>query len=130
MPYLFVSYLPALSITIIIESFIILPRFRTHYDNLGKLVLNFLLINCITNLSLNTLVLIFGIHYFTLGLELIIPIIEAYMFKYAGVTQNRKSILITCFIANLLSFIIGIFVFQYLAPLFQTQPISLIEDFI
>lgn len=127
MSNLFIPYLIALITTIIIESFIILPCFRSHYDNFRKLVINFILINCITNLSLNILVLIFNINLFTLALELIIPVAEAYMFEYAGVNRRRSTIVTICFIANILSFIIGIFIFGYLGLAFAPQPMPLIN---
>lgn len=122
MTELIFSYLLALIVTLIIESLIIFPCFRSHCDNLRKLAINFLLINAITNLSLNILVGIFGVSTFALLLELIIPLVEARMFRYAGVTGKRRFIVIICYIANLLSFAIGYYLFVAVA--FATRPSS------
>lgn len=117
------TLLLALGATILMESIIILPCFRSHCESFGKLTINFVLINCITNLSLNIIVHIFGIGHYILILELLIPIIEAYMFRYAGVTRSGKAIFATCFAANLLSFIVGIFIFESIAAALQPRPL-------
>ena len=49
------------------------------------------------------------------------------MFKYAGVNRRRSTIVTICFIANILSFIIGIFIFGYLGFAVAPQSMSLIN---
>lgn len=109
MPNIFITIISALLATLVIESFIILPLFRSHCVNFSKLILNFILINAITNISLNTILIISrGRFDITLLGELFIPLIEAQLFKIAGVTRNRKSTIIICYFANFLSYVVGI----------------------
>lgn len=106
---LFIFLLPALLLTLIIESFIILPLFFRHCNSVPKLVINFILINAITNLAVNTLIVFFttmGINLIFF-LELVIPVIEAIMFSYSGVKRSFKSLTLICYIANILSFTLG-----------------------
>lgn len=95
----------ALLLTLIVECFVILPLFSRHCNNRNKLVYNFILINAITNLSLNSLILA-GMDKIILA-ELIIPLIEAALFIYVGVKRSKLSIILICYVANLLSFGLG-----------------------
>lgn len=109
MPTIITNLILALAMTIILEGMIILPSFRSHCKSFNKLLINFVLINCITNLSLNTLLLFVGKQHTTILiiLELCIPLIEAYLFRFVGTTRNKKFTIIICYIANAFSFIIG-----------------------
>ena len=110
--------LPALLLPLIMESFIIFPLFRHHCNSTSKLVINFILINAITNLSLIALFLLLmttDMAELPFLLMLSVPLIEASMFSYSGVKKSLKSIILTCYIANILSFVIGlILVYLYL----------------
>ena len=80
----------------------------------GKFISNFVLINAITNLSLNFLKLLMSLFlgtYIVWGivivLELMIPVIEAKMYRYTTSAFSLKRAIVTCYIANLFSFFVG-----------------------
>ena len=105
-PTILILLISALLITLLIESVIVLPLFHKHCNSFSKLVINFILINAITNLTLNTLIVI-GIASAN-WLELIIPLIEAALFSYTGIKRSRKAIILICYIANFFSWAIGL----------------------
>lgn len=74
----------------------------------ANLILNIVLINLITNLTLNTCSLIFYSWGFVIVAELIIPIIEAYMYRYCYPQINIKKLLFICYLANAASFGFGL----------------------
>lgn len=82
-------------------------------EQLKYLTLNVILINLITNLTLNLLILLFvacNIYHvwFVIIAELIIPIIEYFMFRYYYSQINQKKLFLLCWIANIASVTIGL----------------------
>ena len=82
-------------------------------DKCKDLMLNCVLINLITNLTLNSTVYLLvyaGIRpeVFILIAELIIPVIEAYMYRYCYSHISIKKFLLMAYIANAVSFFIGL----------------------
>lgn len=56
-------------------------------------------------------------------LLVLFPLIEAFLFKYAGVTKNMKSIIQICYIANALSYIFVLYILWRQILVFYTfQP--------
>lgn len=123
MPTAFNTVLPALLATLVIEAIFILPFFRSHCENFPKLVINFILINAITNLSINSLLILTKGASMGLLLDLFVPLIEAYMFKFGGVTRSNKSTVIICYISNIFSYIAGLYIIlDRLFAFYDMQP--------
>ena len=85
-------------------------------DKCKDLILNCVLINLITNLTLNssTYLLVYaGIQttVFVWIAELIIPVIEAYMYRYCYSNISIKKLLLMAYIANAVSYITGLIIF-------------------
>lgn len=103
----------ALFLTIILEFPVIWFGMMRFAENQKKIFGNFLLINGITNLTLNVgILLILMIHgrsfwVETYIVELIIPMMEAIMFAFTTKEFSWKRLLITCYIANAVSFLLG-----------------------
>ncbi len=80
------------------------------------ILLNIVLINVITNVTLNMVLSILRFHQvpttlFTLIAEWIIPIIEAWMYKYCYKHIPIGKLLLLCYIANLFSYLTGLLLF-------------------
>ena len=81
-----------------------------------NILLNIVLINVITNVTLNMVLSILRFYQapttaFTFIAEGIIPIIEAWMYKYCYKHIPVGKLLILCCIANLFSYLTGLFIF-------------------
>lgn len=111
-----IMIISALVLTLLLEAPVIWLGLgmHMHAEDKGKLVVNFLLINGITNITLNTCILAFG--FFLSGpigwgivllAELIIPIIEAKMYHYTTKEFSMKRLLVVCYLANVVSFLLG-----------------------
>ncbi len=100
-------------LTLILEFPIIWISFGRRTKNKMRLFGNFVLINAITNLCLNAGIVFdtyYSVGFGSSGIliaELIIPAIEAVMFRYATKEISWKRLLITCYIANAVSFLVG-----------------------
>lgn len=111
-----VMIIKALFLTLLLEAPVIWLGLgiHTHAKERGKLVVNFLLINSITNIILNTCILAFGFFFggpigwgIVLLAELIIPLIEAKMYHYTTKEFSVKRLLVVCYLANAVSFLLG-----------------------
>lgn len=111
-----VMLIKALVLTLLLEAPIIWLGLGVHMpaEEKGKLIVNFLLINAITNITLNTCILALG--FFLSGpigwgmvllAELIIPVIEAWMYSYTTKEFSMKRLLVVCYLANAVSFLLG-----------------------
>lgn len=81
-----------------------------------NILLNIILINVITNVTLNMVLSILRFYQvpttlFTLIAEGIIPIIEAWMYKYCYKPIPVGKLLILCYMANLFSYLTGLLLF-------------------
>ncbi len=76
-------------------------------DRPKDLISNIILINLITNLSLNLLNFIIRSVIFVLAAELLIPIIEAFMYRYCYPKIPMAKLLIVTYIANAVSLGLG-----------------------
>lgn len=111
--------------TLFVESIFIFPYFRSHCKSFPKLLINFLLINCITHLTLFSYPIISEGENWRILIFLLIlfPLIEAFLYKYAGVNRNMKSIIQICYIANVLSYILVLYILWRQILVFYTfQP--------
>ena len=114
---MFISIIVAAILTCFIETLII-TRLLKQYK-LKSLISNTIIINLITNLTLNitTICLIFLDvnfeirNYFIVIAELTIPIVEYFMFRYCYPQISKIKLLTTSGIANILSFSIGLLIF-------------------
>lgn len=100
------ALLIAAGLTCIIETLIISIIFKK--EKLQNLILNIVLINLITNLTLNILNIIIQSPNFVIGAEIIIPAIEAVMYQYCYPKIKISKWLTICYIANAVSFGIGL----------------------
>lgn len=99
----------ALLLTILIEAVVILPLFRKYSDSFKGLCINFILVNAITNLTLNLIILFFSLNVvMILVMELLIPLIEAFMYKVGHVKATWKRLTVVCYLSNVLSFTLGL----------------------
>lgn len=99
----------ALLLTILIEAVVILPLFRKYSDSFKRLCINFILVNAITNLTLNLFILFFSLNVvMILVMELLIPLIEAFMYKVGHVKATWKRLTVVCYLSNVLSFTLGL----------------------
>ncbi|MBQ8624634.1 MAG: hypothetical protein IJ419_00480 [Agathobacter sp.] len=117
--YMFENLAKALLLTLVLEAPVIWLGLGTRISegNKRKLIVNFVLINAITNIAFNTLLYAFSLFILTLSgiilvyviviLELIIPFIEAKMYRYTTNEFSMKRLLVTCYIANIVSFLLG-----------------------
>lgn len=117
--YMFENLAKALLLTLVLEAPVIWLGLGTCISegNKRKLIVNFILINAITNIAFNTLLYAFSLFILTLSgiilvyviviLELIIPFIEAKMYRYTTNEFSMKRLLVTCYIANIVSFLLG-----------------------
>ncbi len=83
-----------------------------------KLWMNFAIINAITNITINTFVMLgnwAGI-WLAPGIiiaELVIPLVEAKMYQYTTDELSWKRLVVTCYIANAISFLLGSFMVSF-----------------
>lgn len=99
----------ALLLTILIEAVVILPLFRKYSDSFKRLCINFILINAITNLTLNLCIFCFSLNTVVIVMmELMIPLIEAFMYKVGHVEAGEKRLIGVCYLANAISFTLGL----------------------
>lgn len=102
--------LEAVLLTCLIETPLICQLFSKY--KLKSLIFNTILINCITNLTLNLFVIAFHnitwICIFICIAELLIPIIEWQMFLYCYNELPLKKVLFISYFVNACSFIIGL----------------------
>ncbi len=110
----FLGYLLiATLITLVLEAPVIWFCLGRYAENTKKLMGNFILINGITNLTLNTAIFMLGLLYvdwieqFVIIAELVIPIIEAGMFYFTTKEFSLKKLIVICYIANAISFLLG-----------------------
>lgn len=80
------------------------------------ILLNIVLINVITNVTLNMVLSILRFYQapttaFTFIAEGIIPIVEAWMYKYCYRHIPIGKLLLLCYIANLFSYLTGLLIF-------------------
>ncbi len=88
-------------------------------EKLQNLKLNTILINLITNLTLNISLIVLSlvglktefINGFTIAAELIIPIVEYFMFLYCYPQLNKKKLFFTSLMANAITFAVGLIFF-------------------
>ena len=112
---LIMRLLGAVILTIGIESLILIPKFLPYSPSKKKLIINVVLINVITNIILNLMlavaeILVAGslrLSMIIIG-ELLIPLVEAYMYEMGEVQLARKHVIAICYLANILSFGIGV----------------------
>ena len=106
--YLLLIYLAfPLVLTLLMEIPVLIAGFRREHYSIGYKLSVFVLVNVITNLTLNTLRLITGGGMPLLfAEEVIIVVIEALVYKRAFLTSYKKSFLIS-FTANAFSGITG-----------------------
>jgi len=102
----------ALVITLVLEAPVIWLRLGKDAKDKKKFMLNFVLINAITNITLNTCVLLgfmLGpiLYIGIIAAELVIPLIEAKMYQYTTKEFTWKELVVACYIANAVSFFIG-----------------------
>ena len=116
---LIMRLLGAVILTIGIESLILIPKFLPYSPSKKKLIINAVLINVITNIILNLMLAAVEIlaagrmnQGVRLGMiiigELVIPLVEAYMYEMGEVQLTRKHVIAICYLANILSFGIGV----------------------
>jgi len=114
-----IQLLGAAIFTIGIEGLILIPRFLPCSLSKKKLITNIILINIITNIILNLMLAAVEIlaagrmnQGVRLGMiiigELLIPLVEAYMYEMGEVQLARKHVIAICYLANILSFGIGV----------------------
>lgn len=112
-----IEILIAAGLTCFIET--ILISLIMKQEKLQNLKLNTILINLITNLTLNLSLVIlswlqvtpFCINGFTIIAEFIIPIAEYFMFSYCYPQIKKKKLFLTSLILNVITFIIGLIIF-------------------
>ena len=112
-----IQILIAAGLTCFIET--ILASLIMKREKLHHLKLNTILINAITNLTLNISIVILSIlqatngiiNGFTICAELMIPVVEYFMFQYCYPNLNKKKLLITSVILNATTFILGLMLF-------------------
>lgn len=96
----------AVAITIIFEY----PIIRLSFGKQKNIVANVALINSITNIALNMIVMtILDIRYVLIP-EMIIVLVEMYMYKWCYKALSNKRVFITSLLANTVSFIIGSYI--------------------
>ncbi len=100
----------AVVLTILIESLIIIPAFYKYSVSKRQLILNVILINAITNITLNSVLYMSGSlwWYSVIAGELVIPAIEGLMYKAGALRLGTKRVIGICYIANIVSFFMGI----------------------
>ena len=103
-----IALILAAVLTCVIELPIIYCSFKK--EQCPKLVSNIILINLITNLTLNILNIFIGSISFVIGAELLIPAIEAVMYQYCYHNIKIGKLLIVCYIANAISFGLGLLI--------------------
>ena len=97
-------------VTNLIEMPVIFVVFKRYSDNHKRLVINIILINIITNMSLNS-ILVTGFlentprYIFVAVMELLIPLWEALMYYKTLNGIGKAKLIVTCYIANILSFL-------------------------
>lgn len=111
---LIVYFIHPLILTILIELTLLYIVFKDKYK---KFFLNIILINAITNLTLNciyfALILLEqkNINIFIIFFEILIPLIECCMFKFCYNDIDIKKNLLIFYIVNIISFTVGIFIY-------------------
>ena len=98
----------AATLTCIIELPIIYFCFRK--ERLSNLISNIVLINLITNLTLNVANILIQSNMFVYSAEIIIPAIEAAMYQYCYHKISITKWLIVCYMANAISFGLGLLI--------------------
>ena len=101
-----------LGVTLVLEAPVIWFGLAKHASNKMRFMVNFVLINAITNITLNTCIMcsfmLGPIVYIGIILaELMIPLIEAKMYQYTTKEFSWKKLVIVCYIANAVSFLLG-----------------------
>ena len=86
----------AATLTCLIESPIV--YLYLHKQAKKDLILNIILINLITNLILNVTNMLISSVIFVLIAEAVIPVIEAYMYRYCYPSINIKKLLFICYL--------------------------------
>lgn len=106
---LIIPFAAAAILTILIEAVIIIPAFYKHSLNKRQLVFNVILVNAITNITLNLIVYMAGSLrlYVIVAGELVIPVIEGLMYKAGTLKLSDKRIIGICYLANIVSFSVG-----------------------
>ena len=119
MTSLMMRLLGAVILTIGIESLVLTPIFLPYASNRRKLILNVILINVITNITLNLILVVVDfriletkmlhrMRWFLILLgELLIPLLEAFLYEQGDLQIGRKRVIETCYLANALSFGVG-----------------------
>jgi len=114
-----IQLLGAAIFTIGIEGLILIPRFLPCSLSKKKLITNIILINIITNIILNLMLTAIDLlvaetamfHGMRLAItilaELLIPLAEAIMYEMGELQMERKRVIAICYLANALSFGIG-----------------------
>lgn len=91
------------------------PVIRISFGKQKNIVANVVLINSITNIALNMIIIPILSEKYIFILEALIVFVEMYMYKWCYKELSYKRILLTSLLANVVSFIVGLFIlFWYL----------------